>query len=550
MSKLKNKWVILTIVILIIVLVIFIKNKEEKVNYITELSKITNLSETVEVTGSIESADDIDLNFSMTGTLYNVLVNVGDEVYVNQRLAYLSAGSKSALVESARAGVSIAESRLDALLAGASNQDVNVVKEEVESAEISYNTALNSLMNLKSTRDQELNSLNHSGLNSLDDKYFIGQYALDIVYDAIIDQDAGNYLYVSNSSLFNQAKSKYHIAKNSYQDVVTYINIANETEEDLDVITALDEMEKVLEDISTSLTYAFDTMLVTITNSEYTETIINNFKTSINAQMTTVNTGVSNISTASSELSSKILYYENAIIEAEDAISLALSNLNLTKAKLELKKTPARDFEIAEAEADIRSANATLNRYLSDLSETVIKAPVAGIITEVNFDKGEQTSLSKPVISMIGLSNMQIEVDVPESDITKLKVNDEVDITLDAFSSEDLFRGTITFIDPAATVINEVIYYKVKVSFNELDERIKAGMTADLIISTNSKDNILVVPSRSIIHREGSKYIQVLENGSLKEKPVVTGLKGDDGLVEIISGIEENEEVITFIKNN
>jgi len=291
-------------------------------------------------------------------------------------------------------------------------------------------------------------------------------------------------------------------------------------------------------------------MLVTITNSEYTETIINNFKTSINAQMTTVNTGVSNISTASSELSSKILYYENAIIEAEDAISLALSNLNLTKAKLELKKTPARDFEIAEAEADIRSANATLNRYLSDLSETVIKAPVAGIITEVNFDKGEQTSLSKPVISMIGLSNMQIEVDVPESDITKLKVNDEVDITLDAFSSEDLFRGTITFIDPAATVINEVIYYKVKVSFNELDERIKAGMTADLIISTNSKDNILVVPSRSIIHREGSKYIQVLENGSLKEKPVVTGLKGDDGLVEIISGIEENEEVITFIKNN
>ena len=453
MSKLKNKWVILTIVILIIVLVIFIKNKEEKVNYITELSKITNLSETVEVTGSIESADDIDLNFSMTGTLYNVLVNVGDEVYVNQRLAYLSAGSKSALVESARAGVSIAESRLDALLAGASNQDVNVVKEEVESAEISYNTALNSLMNLKSTRDQELNSLNHSGLNSLDDKYFIGQYALDIVYDAIIDQDAGNYLYVSNSSLFNQAKSKYHIAKNSYQDVVTYINIANETEEDLDVITALDEMEKVLEDISTSLTYAFDTMLVTITNSEYTETIINNFKTSINAQMTTVNTGVSNISTASSELSSKILYYENAIIEAEDAISLALSNLNLTKAKLELKKTPARDFEIAEAEADIRSANATLNRYLSDLSETVIKAPVAGIITEVNFDKGEQTSLSKPVISMIGLSNMQIEVDVPESDITKLKVNDEVDITLDAFSSEDLFRGTITFIDPAATVI-------------------------------------------------------------------------------------------------
>ena len=109
------------------------------------------------------------------------------------------------------------------------------------------------------------------------------------------------------------------------------------------------------------------------------------------------------------------------------------AQLDLAKAKLELKKTPARDFEIAEAEADLRSAQATLNRYLSDLAETVIRAPVAGLITDINFDKGEQTSLSEPIISMIGLSKMQIEVDVPESDITKIEIGDQVDITLDAF---------------------------------------------------------------------------------------------------------------------
>ena len=74
-------------------------------------------------------------------------------------------------------------------------------------------------------------------------------------------------------------------------------------------------------------------------------------------------------------------------------------------------------------------------------------------------------------------------------------------------------------------------------------------MTADLIISTNSKENVLAIPSRSIIYREGEKYVNILENGNLLDKLIVTGLKGDDGLIEIISGIKEGDEIVTFIDN-
>jgi len=149
---------------------------------------------------------------------------------------------------------------------------------------------------------------------------------------------------------------------------------------------------------------------------------------------------------------------------------------------------------------------------------------------------------------MIGLSTMQIEVDVPESDITKLAVGDQVAITLDAFSSDDKFLGTVTFIDPAATNIDGVVYYTTKVSFNEKDDRIKSGMTADLTISTDSKEGVLVVPSRAVIYREGKKYVQTYQNSILNEVEVTTGLRGDGGLTEIIGGLEEGIDVVTFIK--
>ena len=283
--------------------------------------------------------------------------------------------------------------------------------------------------------------------------------------------------------------------------------------------------------------------------SSSNEIIINTVKADINTQITNIDNAISLIQTEFSNLLTRNLYYINEIITANNNIELNLANVNLAKAKLTLKKTPARDFEISSLNANLRNARANLDRYLSDLYQTVIKSPVDGIITEVNFDKGEQTSLSGPVISIIGLSKMQIEVDVPESDITKLEIGDKVNITLDAFSYDKIFEGTITFIDPAATVINEVIYYKVRVNFDELDDKIKSGMTADLIILTNSKENVLAIPSRSIIYREGKKYVNILENGNLLDKLIVTGLKGDDGLIEIISGIKEGDEIVTFIYN-
>jgi len=538
------------VIIIIVAVVLFNVLKKEESNYVTEKAMISDIIQTVEVTGSVESADDIDLNFNKTGTLQAVLVKAGDQVVKGQTLARLSASNEASQVADARASVEIAKLELEQLLAGASNQDVEVTKQELASAKANYQTTMDALYNLEQTRDQEIANIKSETINTLKDKLSIAQFSLDLIYDIIEDPEADNYLYVSDIVLLNNTKWGYQSINSKFSDIDSVIDQASASNDKNDILSAADSLENYLEDVLALLTDTYDIMVVTVNNSVYTTTVVDAFKTSINTKTASVNTAISAIQTDSANLRIRDLYYQTQISEKQNSVDSYKIAMDLAQAKLNFKTAPPRDFEISSAEANIKRAQATLNRYLSNWSETVITAPVDGIITEVNFDVGEQTSMSGSVVSMIGLATMQIEVDVPESDVTKLAVSDQVEISLDAFSSDEKFIGTVTFIDPAATNIDGVVYYTTKVSFNEKDERIKSGMTADLTIATDSKEGVLVVPSRAVIYRAGKKYVQIYNGSNLSELEVTTGLRGDGGLTEILTGLEEGVDVVTFIKKD
>jgi len=548
--KRKFKWGIVIVIILVVIGVVFLNlSKKDTIEYITANVAQQDIVQTVEVTGSVEAADDIDLNFTSTGTLLQMLVKVGQQVQKGETLAALSAGNSVSQVDNARAALDLARSQLDELLAGASTQDIGVSQEEKIQAETAYQTALDDLENLESTRSNELSSLQNTALNAMTDKYFVAQYSLDIVYDIIMDTTADDNLYVSDIISLHQAKSYYNTANLDYNNLDVLINTAQTSGSQEDILAALDQLEIVLEEVSDTLTATFVVLLNIINNAVYTETVVTTHKASINTQSTAINTAIATVHDAASNIRTQDIYYSNQIIEANNNILSKLAALHLAQAKLDLKQAPPRSFEIAAQEAKVRQAQATLNKYLSDLAQTVIKAPVDGVVTKVNFDQGEQTSMASPVISMIGLSQLQIEVDVPESDITKIETGDAVIITLDAFSSDDEFVGTVTFIDPAATVINDVIYYKVKVSLDIANDKVKSGMTADLTIQTDSRIGVLAVPTRAVVYKDGKKYVQVLVNGQIEDKEVSTGLRGDDGFIEIMTGLSADEQVVTFIKN-
>ncbi|MFA6253126.1 MAG: efflux RND transporter periplasmic adaptor subunit [Patescibacteria group bacterium] len=547
--KKKRYWIPLVIVGLIVASLVWGAINKNKVVYTTEDAVLKNLKQTVEVTGTVESADDINLNFAASGRVGATLVKIGDQVKANQILARLSAGDVASQVADAQAALDVAKSNLAQLMAGASSEDINVTQRELENAKTTYQTALDSLANLQQTSDEEMTNYRTVGINTLSDKLFTISYALDIVEDAIMDNDADTYLFVTNVQLLNNSKDLYTQVLKQNTTLAPYIEKAKTTKDQADILTALDVLKQTLEMTSNLVSDTYDLMLVTVTTDVYTPTIVNSFKSSLNTQSSTLNTAITSVQTAASNITNKETYYQGQITAANNSVTSALNSLNLAQARLDLKKAPARSFEIDVAQANIRRAQATVARYYSMMSDTMIKAPVDGIVTKINVDVGEQSSASQAAISMIGLSNTQIKVDVPESDITKIKVGNTVDITLDAFGNDQVFNGTVTFIDPASTVISEVIYYKVTVGFNVKDEKIKSGMTANLTILTNNKDNVLVVPSRAVSARGDTRYVQVLIDDKAVEKEVQVGLKGDDGLWEITSGLNAGEKVIISTKN-
>jgi len=211
-----------------------------------------------------------------------------------------------------------------------------------------------------------------------------------------------------------------------------------------------------------------------------------------------------------------------------------------------LIRLETRDHELALAKAQ-----AALDLVKNQIANNFIKAPVAGTITKKNYEAGEQFALSRPVFSLLGANNFAIEVDVSESDIAKVSLNDPVEITLDAFGEDVKFAGLVKFIEPAETVIQDVIYYKVKINFDGRGKDIKSGMTANANITTAKKDNILIAPSRAVIKKNSNgKFVRLLIGQQITEVSVTIGLRGDNGLVEILTGLSEGDAVVTYIQQS
>jgi macrolide-specific efflux system membrane fusion protein len=249
---------------------------------------------------------------------------------------------------------------------------------------------------------------------------------------------------------------------------------------------------------------------------------------------------------------------DSQLANAKAALDSAQGAYNLAKAQLALKKSAPRNVDIASYRAQVAQAQSALDLAKYNLSNYVITAPADGVVTFINYKVGEQVSpmsssssnsAIKPVISMLGGGTFEIDVDVPESDIIKVQAGDLATITLDAYGNDVVFKGEISAIDVAETVISDVIYYKVKVKLEPTDHAIKSGMTANVDIKTASVDNALYLPARAIKQTDsGQKYVEVLGFANIVNQiNVVTGLKGDQG-TEIKSGLTEGQQVIVYQK--
>ncbi len=550
MFKSKKKIILVIILIVVILALIFLsKNSKDKTEYTTVKAAIMDLKQTVDATGQVESAETIKLNFKNYGRLTKVLFNEGDKVKQGDKLAELDSKALYSQVADARARLTQAQADYEKLIAGASETDIQISENNLSQKQQTLNSTLSTLNYTKTKQQTDLLNLKTTALDVINSEITTAENALEEINNTLQDPDAEDTLSIKNRTLLVVATTNYNDNIEEISSLKIASGYLSPDSENNEIFLTLDNLKKQLNNIANSLTLIIDILENTLTSVDLTETELDTLKANIKAQQIKINTSITSVQTAKYNWTSKITYYEDQIAYYQNAIKDAENAILMAENQLALKKQPARSFEIQASKARVDQAKANLDLALANLSDAQIFAPVDGVITKKNVQVGEQTSLSTPVLEMIGKSNLQVKVNIPESDIAKIKLAQNVDMTLDAFGADKKFAGQVVMIDPAETKIQDVVYYQVKVQFNNNFEEVKPGMTANLIILIEQRNQVLVVPSRAIKSRNDEKYVEILENlKEVKEKTVTVGIKGDEG-TEIISGLSVGEEVITFVKN-
>lgn len=251
-----------------------------------------------------------------------------------------------------------------------------------------------------------------------------------------------------------------------------------------------------------------------------------------------------------------------AILTAESAYHAAQTALReamTTRTKL----AAALQGEAAAADADYRAAVQASTRdaglsvteageaiAAARLGQARLTAPFDGAVTESPIDIGTYVQPGATVLTLHTVQDLRVEADVPEVDAAHMREGQRVTFTLDVYGSETSWNGTVERLSPSAKPVEGVPTFSVSIRIDGSDERLRPGMTANVRVETEKKENVLTLPRRAATTRDGKQYVTVQKNADEQEERVIRiGLSGSDGMVEIIEGLSEGETVVIHPTN-
>ena len=241
-----------------------------------------------------------------------------------------------------------------------------------------------------------------------------------------------------------------------------------------------------------------------------------------------------------------------AALERAEA-DLEYAGINLERQRTLLKEgvTSLQEVDLAEnanklALAQVEQAKANVKLARVQLGFTRIYAPISGVIASISTQEGETVaaSLAAPTfVNLIDLKRLEVQTFVDETDIGRIRTGLETAFTVDTYPDTD-FLGTVTAIYPKAVIQDNVVNYIVTVGITDVEDKIlRPEMTASVNILLETRKNVLSIPTSAITRERGERFVTVLEDGNPVRRKIKIGWK-NDGYTEIISGLQEGEEVV------
>lgn len=581
--------------------------KKSEISFETVKVVRQNLEQTVEVTGEIKPASRIDLSFKATGALGEVKVKTGEEVKRGQLLASLASDDARYAERNAAAALAQAQANLNARLAGETSQSIQVAKAAVEQAQAAYDKAVADLDSTMRTTADAVSTARinlQTAKNNLDNQDAIVTQNLRNAYDSAVttlkstlgpletgltdgdtisgvDNTAANQSYKNvlgflDSGSMGRAQTSYQTAKAAKVKAESAVDSLSSASAPEQIVAAATLDQTAITAVQTYLKDVQKILSASLTNAYFTTADLAAKTTTINADLASVSTQSSSVLAAQQAITNAGLAKTKTISELQDAyqtaqtalataetnaivnvrtaetnVAIQKAALDSASASLDLKKSPPRAVDVAALRAAVDQARSAYDKAKNDLQNVEIAAPVDGIISDIGPSAGEQIPINATVVRMVGVQSYEIEAEVPEADITKISVGQSASTTLDAYGDEVSFSGTVTAKDPAETRIQDAIYYKIHFMIDPAGHEVKPGMTANVTIITDHAENALVIPLRAVRtdSKTGEKTVRVLVGSATETKTVELGLRGDDGFVQVTSGLTAGESVIVGESN-
>ncbi len=494
------------IIFIILVLIIFTvitgyliwgKNKSFKNNFY--IVKKQNVVQEISVAGKVKPLENINLSFEKTGVLVSVFVETGQKVQRGTLLAQLDTRDAEKKVKDSEVNLENAKLALEKM---------NLQKNQLLRGDI-LNKNYEEGISLLAAFYSDTNTI----LNSLD----------NILFGNDLDKKVENIkYYVSYDNKFSDYPERllilYRQAEKLNEEGLTHYQLAERGSgnmRDKAIRSAYDlavELAEIIK-LSRDIIRHFQDIVIGNEAIHEKESIINDHANTLLQHDLTIENYLKNLIT----------------------IINAINNYYDTKESL-LIDIKTQEMIVKQRENELLDAKNNLAKYF-------LYSPVDGLISRQTLKVGEIITAYVPVIELISDSRIEIVADIYEQDITKITKGSLVQISLPALPRQ-VFEGKVIFIEPTEKIIDGVVYYEIKVVFSkDLPKGIKPGMTADIIIETEKRENVLTVPREAVKRVGGKNIVEVFAEDLIQTREVELGLKSNEA-IEVISGLSEGEKII------
>ena len=512
------------------------------VTYTTAAVERGNLIVSVTGTGQVSVSDQIDIKPEASGSIVSLPVQKGDTVKTGALIAQIDNSSALQSLRDAETNLESAKLSLKKLQQPADT--LTLVKAQ---------NTLTKAQEAKPDAEADLAKSYEDGFNGVADAFLdlptvmagldavlfgsdlsagqSGQWNVDY-YETRAKQYEEEWLvdqYVAKAlASYKTARASYDGSFQSYKN--TSRSADDETIETLikqtyatvrDVSEAIKDVKNLIDFFEDTLTKK-DVSIPTVTATHQSD--LKSYTGTISGHLSGLFSDTATIDDAKAA----IVNAERSIVEAQES----LADLQAGTDPLDLE---SQQLTIQQRENAILDARQALADYY-------VRAPFDGVIAELNIRKGESVSSGTSIATLITTQKIA-EITLNEIDAAQITLGQKATLMFDAVPELSI-TGDVVDIDAVGTVSSGVVSYGVKIAFDVQDDRVKPGMSLSVAIITESKQNVLLVPTSAVKTSAGSSFVEILVNGAPQRTAVTVG-SSSDTMIEITDGLAEGDLVVT-----